>query len=133
MGDRPDATRGRAAASVYLTLSGRLAKVKLAAYRPQAGIRRVRAPGEKGSAMKLSLLVGGAVGYVLGAKAGRERYETIVAVARRFAGSQTVQTTAGVLQAQVDTVAQRARESFAARLHAAAPTGGHTANGSRRH
>lgn len=68
--------------------------------------------------MKLSLLVGGAIGYVLGSRAGRERYEQIVAAARRFAGSQTVQTTAGVLQAQVDTVTQRARRSVAARLHA---------------
>jgi hypothetical protein len=71
--------------------------------------------------MKLSLLVGGAVGYVLGSRAGRERYEQIVALARRVAGSQTVQTTAGVLQAQVDTAARRARQTVAARLHGAAP------------
>jgi hypothetical protein len=82
--------------------------------------------------MKLSLLIGGAVGYVLGAKAGRERYETIVAMARRFAGSQTVQTTAGVLQAQVDTVAARARETLAARLHGGSGQAAHSANGSRR-
>jgi hypothetical protein len=80
--------------------------------------------------MKLSFLVGGAVGYVLGSRAGRERYETIIALARRFAGSQTVQTTAGVLQAQVDTVTQRARDTVAARLHGGAGTGGRpSANG----
>ena len=73
--------------------------------------------------MKLSLLVGGAVGYVLGSRAGRERYEQIVAAARRFAGSQTVQTTAGVLQAQVDTVTQKARRSVAAKLHAGSTHG----------
>lgn len=67
--------------------------------------------------MKLSFLIGTGVGYVLGSRAGRERYEAIVAVARRVAGSQTVQTTAGVLQAQVDTVAQRARTTLAAKLH----------------
>jgi hypothetical protein len=60
--------------------------------------------------MKLTLLVGGAVGYVLGAKAGRERYEAIVRAARRVGGSQTVQATAGVLQAQLDSVAHRARD-----------------------
>ncbi len=37
--------------------------------------------------MKLSLLVGAAIGYVLGARAGRERYEAIVRVARKIAGS----------------------------------------------
>jgi len=52
--------------------------------------------------MKLSFVVGAAVGYVLGARAGRERYETIVAMGRKIAGSQTVQSTAGVLRAQVD-------------------------------
>jgi hypothetical protein len=79
--------------------------------------------------MKLSFLAGGAVGYVLGSRAGRERYETIVAIARRVAGSQTVQTTAGVLQAQVDTVAQRARTSLASRLHSGSATNRHAANG----
>jgi hypothetical protein len=61
--------------------------------------------------VKLSFLIGGAVGYVLGAKAGRERYEAIVRLGRRVAGSQTVQSTAGVLQARVATVAHKARET----------------------
>ena len=59
--------------------------------------------------MKIPLLIGAAVGYVLGARAGRERYEQIVRFARKVAGSQTVQSTAGVLQAQVDGLASRAR------------------------
>jgi hypothetical protein len=61
--------------------------------------------------MKMTLLLGGAVGYVLGSKAGRERYDQIVRVARRVSGSQTVQSTAGVLQAQVDALGHRAMES----------------------
>jgi len=56
----------------------------------------------------MKLLVGVAIGYVLGTKAGRERYESIVRVARRVAGSQTVQSTAGVLQSQLGTAARRA-------------------------
>ena len=67
--------------------------------------------------MKISLLLGGAVGYVLGARAGRARYDQIVRVARRISGSQTVQSTAGVLQAQVDALGQRAKESVTAHLH----------------
>jgi hypothetical protein len=66
--------------------------------------------------MKLTLLIGGAVGYVLGARAGRERYEAIVRAGRRVAGSQTVQATAGVLQAQLDTVANRARDLISTKL-----------------
>lgn len=65
----------------------------------------------------MKLLIGVAIGYVLGAKAGRDRYETIVRIARRVAGSQTVQSTAGVLQSQVDSAAQRARQRVVGKLH----------------
>lgn len=74
--------------------------------------------------MKLSFLVGGAVGYVLGSRAGRERYEEIVRVARRVGGSQTVQSTRGVLQAQLDTAAARAKRTVAEKLHASAGPSG---------
>ena len=70
--------------------------------------------------MKLSFLLGGAVGYVLGARAGRERYESIVRVGRRVAGSQTVQSAAGVLQAQVDELTHKARSLVSAKM-----SGGH--------
>lgn len=66
--------------------------------------------------MKLSNLVYAGAGYVLGARAGQERYEQIVRVARRFAGSQTVQATAGVVQAQLDQVAASARRAVATKL-----------------
>jgi hypothetical protein len=66
--------------------------------------------------MKIPFLVGAAVGYVLGARAGRERYESIVRFARRVAGSQTVQSTAGVLQAQVGDLTAKARSIVADKL-----------------
>lgn len=69
--------------------------------------------------MKPSLLLGMTIGYVLGARAGRERYETIVAVARRVAGSQTIQATAGVLQAQAFEVAERAKRQLTGEVRAA--------------
>ncbi|HTZ43813.1 MAG TPA: hypothetical protein VMB79_08100 [Jatrophihabitans sp.] len=81
--------------------------------------------------MRLSFLLGVGVGYVLGSRAGRERYEDIVAVARRVAGSQTVQATAGVVQAQLQELTGQARQ----RLHARpVPAGanGHSANGHAR-
>jgi hypothetical protein len=66
--------------------------------------------------VKLSNLVYAAAGYVLGARAGQERYEQIVRVARRVAGSQTVQSTAGLVQARVDQLAAHARHAVAAKL-----------------
>ena len=71
--------------------------------------------------MRLSFLLGAAIGYVLGARAGRQRYEDIVAVARRVAGSQTVQSTAGVLQAQVDDLRHRAKDVVHTKRHPGQP------------
>jgi hypothetical protein len=59
--------------------------------------------------MKPSFILGLLVGYVLGSRAGRERYEQIVALGRRVAGSQTVQATAGVLHVQAHDAVSRAK------------------------
>lgn len=77
--------------------------------------------------MRLTFLLGIAVGYVLGTRAGRERYEQIVALGRRVAGSQTVQSTAGVLQAQIHEVADQAKQRFSHRsAHVPAAANGHS-------
>lgn len=47
---------------------------------------------------KLILLGAGAVGYVLGAKAGRERYEQIAESARKLRNNPTVQEKVGEAQ-----------------------------------
>lgn len=73
--------------------------------------------------MKLSNLVYGAVGYTLGARAGRARYDQIVRLARRVAGSQTVQATAGVVQAQVQQLRGQARQAVVTKLGGGRPTG----------
>ena len=44
---------------------------------------------------KLGLIIGFGIGYVLGARAGRQRYEQINAYWNRFTGSPTVQRAAG--------------------------------------
>ena len=77
--------------------------------------------------MKLSNVVYATAGYVLGARAGRERYDQIVSLARRVAGSQTVQATAGVLQGQLDQVTTHARKAFAGRIAGHHTTGQHSA------
>jgi hypothetical protein len=66
--------------------------------------------------MKPSLILGFVVGYILGSRAGRERYEEIVALSRRVAGSQTIQATAGVLQAQANEIAGRAKERVTSKI-----------------
>ena len=43
---------------------------------------------------KMTMLVSGGVGYVLGARAGRERYEQIRGLALKVKGNPTVQATA---------------------------------------
>jgi hypothetical protein len=74
--------------------------------------------------MKFSFILGAAIGYLLGSRAGRERYEQLVAIGRRIAGSQTVQATAGVLQAQLHEFTEHTRQrvttgATARRLHLA--------------
>ncbi len=80
--------------------------------------------------VKLSNLLYAAAGYTLGARAGRERYESIVRVARRVGGSQTVQSTAGVVQAQVDQLGRNARRAVNVKITGKQPQNG--TNGYRR-
>lgn len=60
---------------------------------------------------KLAVAVGFAGGYVLGSRAGRQRYEEIVSQARKLWGSQTVQSTAGVLQSQATDAVDKAKSN----------------------
>ncbi|GAA4625715.1 hypothetical protein GCM10023196_030970 [Actinoallomurus vinaceus] len=55
-------------------------------------------------------LVGAAAGYVLGTRAGQERYEQIKRLSRRVAENPTVQEAAGVLRAQAGDFAETARQ-----------------------
>ena len=60
---------------------------------------------------KLAVAAGFAAGYVLGSKAGRQRYEEIVAQARKVAGNEKVQSTAGALQAKGAGLVEKAKQS----------------------
>jgi hypothetical protein len=48
-----------------------------------------------------AFFMGAAVGYVLGAKAGRERYEQIVRLYRSLADHPAVQGAAGIARAKI--------------------------------
>ena len=71
--------------------------------------------------MKMTLLVGAAVGYVLGARAGRQRYESIKGMARAAMGSQPAQHAAEAASAQADQLATRARHAVGRMLTHDAP------------
>jgi len=70
---------------------------------------------------KATFVMGFATGYVLGAKAGRERYEQIMRTARGLSESPTVQSAAGVLQAQATNLVGTAKQAVVDRL----PIGDH--------
>jgi hypothetical protein len=59
---------------------------------------------------RITLLAGLAIGYVLGAQAGRERYEQLRRLARKAADSPAMQQTAGALQAQASATARSAKD-----------------------
>ncbi|HEU5474386.1 MAG TPA: hypothetical protein VFV67_27380 [Actinophytocola sp.] len=48
-----------------------------------------------------AFLLGAAVGYVMGARAGRERYEQIIRMYRKLADHPAVQGAAGIARAKI--------------------------------
>jgi|SRR5580658_10119511 hypothetical protein len=69
---------------------------------------------------RITFVGGLAVGYVLGAQAGRERYEQLKQLARKAADSPAMQQTAGVLQAQATATARSAKEKAASGMRKSA-------------
>jgi hypothetical protein len=65
---------------------------------------------------KVTFVVGFAVGYTLGARAGRERYEQINRLVHGLAENPAMQSAAGVLQAQATTIVDSARHVVSDRL-----------------
>jgi hypothetical protein len=57
----------------------------------------------------LKFLLGAAIGYVLGAKAGHERYEQLLRTYQRLADHPAVQGAAGVVRARVEQTVNGAR------------------------
>jgi hypothetical protein len=70
---------------------------------------------------RITFLSGLAVGFVLGARAGRERYEQIKRVGRRVADSPAAQQAAGAVQAQAAGLAKTAKQKVTDGLHDRVP------------
>jgi hypothetical protein len=65
---------------------------------------------------KAGFIVGAAVGYVLGAKAGRERYGQIMDAFGRVSEDERVQTITAKGKAVVDLAAERVKETVGERF-----------------
>lgn len=65
---------------------------------------------------KLWFLGGAAVGFVIGARAGRERYDQLTRAARSLWDHPTTQEAAGVVQEQASRLYSRGRETVGDRL-----------------
>lgn len=65
--------------------------------------------------IKIPFLAGVALGYVLGARAGRERYEQIVQQSRKLAENPKVQETAETLRAKSGMLADTAKSRITER------------------
>jgi hypothetical protein len=64
---------------------------------------------------RLTFLLGVGAGYVLGARAGRERYDQLMRSIREAKEQPGVQSAAGVVAAQASGLAQKAKSVVAAK------------------
>ncbi len=65
---------------------------------------------------RIIFVAGLAVGFMLGARAGRERYEQLMRLARKAADSPAVQQAAAAAQAQATGLARTARDKVTERV-----------------
>jgi hypothetical protein len=70
---------------------------------------------------RIAFLTGLAAGFVLGTRAGRERYEQMKKLARRAADSPAVQQAAGALQAQATGMLKSATHKVTHQVHGRVP------------
>lgn len=65
---------------------------------------------------KLWFIGGVAVGFMIGARAGRERYDQLVAAARRAWDHPTVQEAAGVVQEQANRLYAEGKDTVSKKI-----------------
>jgi hypothetical protein len=66
---------------------------------------------------RITFISGLAAGFILGARAGRERYEQIKRAGRRVADSPAAQQAAGAVQAQAAGLAKAAKQKVTDEIH----------------
>ncbi|NUS72469.1 MAG: hypothetical protein HOQ05_03590 [Corynebacteriales bacterium] len=64
----------------------------------------------------LYFVAGVAAGYVLGARAGRQRYEQLRDLAKRFSERPAVQEAAGIVQAKADELGNVAKRKVRSKM-----------------
>jgi hypothetical protein len=72
---------------------------------------------------KIWFVTGVGVGYVLGTRAGRERFEQMLSTARKVWESPTVQEAAGVVQAQANRLYEQGKQTVNDKIHKVAGNG----------
>jgi len=70
---------------------------------------------------RLSFVAGFAAGFVAGTRAGREKYDQMVKIAKSAAENPTVQQAAGALQAQATALASTAAQKVGGQLQEKVP------------
>ena len=75
---------------------------------------------------RISFVVGFAAGFIAGTRAGREKYDQMVKMAKAAADSPTVQQAAGTIQAQASTAAQKVGSQLHDRVPPLAHSAAHT-------
>jgi hypothetical protein len=70
---------------------------------------------------RIAFFAGLAAGFVIGARAGRERYEQLKKLARKAADSPAVQQAAGAAQAQAAGLARSARDKVTGKIQERLP------------
>jgi hypothetical protein len=79
---------------------------------------------------RVTFLAGFAAGYIAGARAGRERYEQIIKLARRAAGNPAVRQAADTVGATATELAKTAKDKATEKMPKFAETAKNKASGS---
>src|SRR5215813_1262042 len=71
---------------------------------------------------RISFVAGFAAGFIAGTRAGREKYDQMVKMAKAAAENPTVQQAAGTIQTQATSLANTAAQKVGSQLHDKVPT-----------